>query len=162
VDSSNKSYYGKSSLHYLSSAASSTTPATNGNASVKDQSANGAKSDNSNSNNGGDGGRVDLGDGPIHSIAWSPNSKEFLAIHGTMPAKATLFDHRANPIYSFPPAPRNSVSYSPHGRFVAIGGFGNLKGDVVRIFFHSLMLFLTCFLYFLSLLTYHCYQLFII
>ncbi|KAI9324169.1 eukaryotic translation initiation factor eIF2A-domain-containing protein [Zopfochytrium polystomum] len=99
VDSSNQSYYGKSSLHYLSMS---------GNFDC----------------------RVDLGDGPIHAVNWSPNSKEFIVIHGVMPAQATLFDHRANAIYNFPSAPRNSISYSPHGRFIAIGGFGNLRGDV--------------------------------
>ena len=124
VDSSNQSYYGKSSLHYLSSSSSTSTQAASNSNTKTNTSING---DNT------AGGRVDLGDGPIHSVVWSPNSKEFLAIHGVMPAKVTLFDHRANPIYSFPPAPRNSVSYSPHGRFIAIGGFGNLKGDVVSL-----------------------------
>ncbi|KAJ1561099.1 hypothetical protein HK405_004927, partial [Cladochytrium tenue] len=99
VDKTNQSYYGKSTLHYLTV-------------------------------DGAFDSRVDLGDGPIHAVAWSPNSREFVAIHGVMPAQATLFDHRANPIYSFGAAHRNAVSYSPHGRFVAIGGFGNLKGDI--------------------------------
>lgn len=37
--------------------------------------------------------------GPVHDVAWSPNSKEFMVVYGTMPSKATLFDHRANPVY---------------------------------------------------------------
>ncbi|KAJ3331049.1 hypothetical protein HDU76_004216 [Blyttiomyces sp. JEL0837] len=99
VDNTNQSYYGKSSVHFMTTAGTFDC-------------------------------RIELGDGPIHHLAWSPNSKEFIAVHGVMPSKATLFDHRAQPLYEFPPGPRNFVSYSPHGRFIAIGGFGNLAGDL--------------------------------
>ncbi|CAG8489492.1 9005_t:CDS:10 [Scutellospora calospora] len=54
-------------------------------------------------------------DGPIHDVAWSPNSKEFIVVYGYMPAKATLFDHRANPIHEFGVNPP---------------GFGNLAGTI--------------------------------
>ncbi|KAJ3118481.1 hypothetical protein HDU96_001300 [Phlyctochytrium bullatum] len=99
VDKTGQSYYGKSSLHYLSAS-------------------------------GNFDAQVSVGDGPIHSVDWSPNSKEFMVIHGAMPSRATLFDHRAQTLFDFPPAPRNHVKYSPHGRFIAIGGFGNLSGDL--------------------------------
>ncbi|KAJ3220779.1 hypothetical protein HK099_004022 [Clydaea vesicula] len=75
--------------------------------------------------------RVELDQsGPVHDVAWSPNSKEFIVVYGTMPSKATLFDQRANPIYSFPSAPRNFVSFNPHGRVFCIAGFGNLQGEI--------------------------------
>ncbi|KAJ3402458.1 hypothetical protein HDV05_008521, partial [Chytridiales sp. JEL 0842] len=106
VDKTGKSYYGKSQVFHMST--------------LPSQSA----TTDSNS------GRVELGDGPIHHVSWSPNSKEFLILHGPMPALATLFDHRGEALYNFPPAPRNMALYSPHGRFIVIAGFGNLAGDV--------------------------------
>jgi translation initiation factor 2A len=100
VDATGQSYYGETSLYYLS---------ITGNFDCK----------------------VDLPHpGPIHDVAWSPNSKEFIVVYGSMPSKATLFDHRANAIYELGCAPRNTVRYSPSGRFFLIAGFGNLAGDM--------------------------------
>ena len=48
----------------------------------------------------------------------------------SMPAKATLFNHRAEPVYELGSAARNHVKYSPSGRFFLIGGFGNVQGDM--------------------------------
>ncbi|KAI9140595.1 eukaryotic translation initiation factor eIF2A-domain-containing protein [Paraphysoderma sedebokerense] len=99
VDQTGKSYYGENNLYYLAVA---------GNWDC----------------------RVTLDkEGPIHDVAWSPNSKEFVVVYGFMPAKATLFDHRANAIFQFGSSPRNTVLFSPNGRIVCIGGFGNLAGD---------------------------------
>jgi translation initiation factor 2A len=47
-----------------------------------------------------------------------------------MPAKTTLFDHRVKPLHDFGPAPHNYVSFNPHGRLIALGGFGNLAGQI--------------------------------
>ncbi|KAL1923379.1 uncharacterized protein VTP21DRAFT_8359 [Calcarisporiella thermophila] len=69
-------------------------------------------------------------EGPIHDVAWSPTSKEFVVVYGYMPAKATLFDHRANPIHDFGAAPRNYIRFSPHGRLICLAGFGNLAGTI--------------------------------
>ena len=69
-------------------------------------------------------------DGPIHDVAWSPNSKEFGVVYGYMPAKTTLFNLQANPTYNFPLGPRNTISFSPTGRFVLVAGFGNLAGQM--------------------------------
>ncbi|CAG8506546.1 8208_t:CDS:10 [Ambispora gerdemannii] len=78
VDKTNKSYYGETNLYFLASA---------GNYDC----------------------RVQLDkEGPIHDVAWSPNSKEFIVVYGYMPAKATLFDHRANTAYEFGINPRNT------------------------------------------------------
>ncbi|QDZ20404.1 eukaryotic translation initiation factor 2A [Chloropicon primus] len=73
---------------------------------------------------------VELKDGPIHDVKWAPNGQHFVAIHGFMPAKATLFDHKCKPIYDFGSGPRNTVEWSPFSRFLVIGGFGNLPGDI--------------------------------
>ncbi|ORY44684.1 eIF2A-domain-containing protein [Rhizoclosmatium globosum] len=106
VDKSNQSYYGKSTLQLM------TTTAPHYATQI-----------------------LDLAN-PIHSISWSPNSKEYIVLHGPMPSKCTLFTvasgHPTTPsqaIYEFPPAARNTVYYSPHGRLILTAGFGNLAGD---------------------------------
>ena len=47
-----------------------------------------------------------------------------------MPAKTTIFDTKANIVHNFALGPRNTILYSPHGRFVLVAGFGNLAGQV--------------------------------
>lgn len=100
VDKSNKSYYGETTLYLLSAT-------------------------------GEFDARVTLDkDGPIHDVAWSPNSKEFGVVYGYMPAKTTIFNHRGVATHSFPIGPRNKVIFSPTGRFVLVAGFGNLAGQM--------------------------------
>ncbi|KAJ2778826.1 hypothetical protein H4R18_004376 [Coemansia javaensis] len=100
VDNTGRSYYGESSLYFMAAA---------GNFDC----------------------RVVLDrEGPIHDVAWSPSEKEFAVIYGFMPAKAALFNHRAEPVFDFGTAPRNLVRFNQHGRVLAIAGFGNLLGMV--------------------------------
>jgi len=116
VDKSGKSYYGETTLYLLSA-------------------------------NGGFDSRIDLGkcfpgrgrciaksatdkDGPIHDVTWSPNSKEFGVVYGYMPAKTTIFNTKAVATHTFALAPRNTILFSPHGRFVLVAGFGNLAGQM--------------------------------
>lgn len=47
-----------------------------------------------------------------------------------MPAKTTIFNQRAVPMHSFQIAPRNTLIFSPTGRFVLVAGFGNLAGQI--------------------------------
>nr|POE48887.1 eukaryotic translation initiation factor 2a [Quercus suber] len=100
VDKSNKSYYGETNMYLLSA-------------------------------NGGFDSRVQLDkEGPIHDVSWSPNSKEFGVVYGYMPAKTTIFNQRAIETHSFNLGPRNTLIFSPHGRFVIVAGFGNLAGQM--------------------------------
>jgi translation initiation factor 2A len=100
VDKTGKSYYGETTLYVLSA-------------------------------NGGFDSRISLDkDGPIHDVTWSPNSKEFGVVYGYMPAKTTIFNQRAVATHSFPLAPRNTILFSPTGRFVLVAGFGNLAGQM--------------------------------
>lgn len=69
-------------------------------------------------------------EGPIHDVTWSPNSKEFGVVYGYMPAKTTLFNIRAVATHNFALGPRNTILFSPHGRFVLVAGFGNLAGQM--------------------------------
>ncbi|KAF7726517.1 hypothetical protein EC973_008648 [Apophysomyces ossiformis] len=100
VDKTGKSYYGETNLYYLAVA---------GNFDC----------------------RVPLDkEGPVHDVAWSPDSKEFIVVYGSMPSKATLFDHRASPVHNFGINPRNFVRFNPQARTICIAGFGNLNGTV--------------------------------
>lgn len=100
VDKSNKSYYGETNMYILSA-------------------------------NGSFDSRIQLDkEGPIHDVSWSPNSKEFGVTYGYMPAKTTIFNQRAVAQHSFDLGPRNTIIFSPHGRFVIVAGFGNLAGDM--------------------------------
>jgi translation initiation factor 2A len=47
-----------------------------------------------------------------------------------MPAKTTIFNYRGVATHSYPLAPRNTIVFSPHGRFVVVAGFGNLAGQM--------------------------------
>lgn len=69
-------------------------------------------------------------DGPVHDVTWSLNSKEFGVVYGYMPAKTTIFNTKANPTHNFALGPRNTILFSPHGRFVLVAGFGNLAGQM--------------------------------
>ncbi|EXJ73437.1 uncharacterized protein A1O5_03197 [Cladophialophora psammophila CBS 110553] len=100
VDKTGKSYYGETTLYLLSA-------------------------------NGGFDSRIDLDkEGPIHDVAWSPKSNSFAVVYGYMPAKTVIFNARAQPVHTFPLGPRNTVLFSPHGRFVLVAGFGNLAGQM--------------------------------
>ncbi|KAE9369655.1 translation initiation factor eIF-2A [Stipitochalara longipes BDJ] len=100
VDKTGKSYYGETTLYVLSA-------------------------------NGGFDSRITLDkEGPIHDVSWSPNSKEFGVVYGYMPAKTTIFNQRAVATHTFPLSPRNTILFSPTGRFVLVAGFGNLAGQM--------------------------------
>lgn len=47
-----------------------------------------------------------------------------------MPAKAVIFNQKAEAIHTFPLSPRNTIMFSPHGRFILVAGFGNLAGQM--------------------------------
>ncbi|KAJ5766462.1 uncharacterized protein N7511_004078 [Penicillium nucicola] len=100
VDRTGKSYYGETTLYLLSAS-------------------------------GAFDSRIDLDkEGPIHDVSWNPNSKEFGVVYGYMPAKTTIFNMRGVATHNFPLAPRNTIQFSPHGRFVLVAGFGNLAGQM--------------------------------
>jgi translation initiation factor 2A len=102
TDKTGKSYYGESGLHLLAA-------------------------------DGSFQGTVPFGSnpGPIQDVAWSPQGKEFLVIQGFQPAKSTLFvASNCTPIREYGTASRNTIRWSPHGRFLMLGGFGNLAGEL--------------------------------
>jgi translation initiation factor 2A len=100
VDKTGKSYYGETTLYLLSA-------------------------------NGGFDSRIDLDkEGPIHDVTWSPKSNSFAVVYGYMPAKTVIFNAKAQVVHTLPLGPRNTVLFSPHGRFMLVAGFGNLAGQM--------------------------------
>ena len=51
-------------------------------------------------------------------------------VYGYMPAKTTIFNTKANATHNFALGPRNTILFSPQGRFVLVAGFGNLAGQM--------------------------------
>ncbi|KAJ7324780.1 hypothetical protein JRQ81_017800 [Phrynocephalus forsythii] len=68
--------------------------------------------------------------GPIYDVAWSPNALEFCAVYGFMPAKATIFNLKCDPVFDFGTGPHNAAYYSPQGHILVLAGFGNLSGQM--------------------------------
>ncbi|KAM8770147.1 eukaryotic translation initiation factor 2A isoform 3-T4 [Rhynchonycteris naso] len=68
--------------------------------------------------------------GPIYDVAWNSSSAEFCAVYGFMPAKATVFNLKCDPVFDFGTGPRNAAYYSPHGQILVLAGFGNLRGQM--------------------------------
>lgn len=68
--------------------------------------------------------------GPIYDVAWSPSAVEFCVVYGFMPAKATVFNLKCEPVFDFGTGPRNSAYYSPQGHILVLAGFGNLRGQM--------------------------------
>ncbi|KAF3451038.1 hypothetical protein FNV43_RR07127 [Rhamnella rubrinervis] len=100
VDKTNQSYYGESKLNYL------TTDGTHE-------------------------GLVPLRkEGPIHDVQWSCSGSEFAVVYGFMPARASVFDKKCNPLLELGSGPYNTLRWNPKGRFLCLAGFGNLPGDM--------------------------------
>lgn len=100
VDKTNQSYYGESKLNYL------TTDGTHE-------------------------GLVPLRkEGPVHDVRWSSSGSEFAVVYGFMPAKATVFDKKCNPLLELGTGPYNTIRWNPKGKFLCLAGFGNLPGDM--------------------------------
>jgi translation initiation factor 2A len=70
-------------------------------------------------------------DGPLHAVKWNPSGKEFAVIAGSIPPNVTLYNPRTgDPVFELGAAPRNTLSYSPQGRFLMCAGFGTMRGDM--------------------------------
>ena len=69
--------------------------------------------------------------GPLHAVAWSPKGNEFTVIAGNFPANITVYNPKTGaPYFELGAAARNTLCYSPHGRFLCVAGFGSLRGDM--------------------------------
>lgn len=103
VDTTGKSYYGSTSLHLLSADSSTSDYA------------------------------IPLPkEGPVYDVKWSPDPLRpfFIVLSGMMPSQACLYNAKCEQLFLFGEAHRNTVTWSPSGRFVGLCGFGNLAGDM--------------------------------
>lgn len=70
-------------------------------------------------------------DGQVQDFSWSPVAHEFAAIVGAPPSNINLHDGKTSKVKKeLGKARRNTLKWNPHGRFLAIGGFGTLAGDL--------------------------------
>ncbi|KAL9162559.1 hypothetical protein ABFS82_07G098600 [Erythranthe guttata] len=100
VDKTNQSYYGETKLNYLTT-------------------------------DGSYEGLVPLRkEGPVHDVQWSYSGKEFAVVYGFMPATATIFDKKCNPLLELGTGPYNTLRWNPKGKFICVAGFGNLPGNM--------------------------------
>lgn len=105
VDASGKSYYGESSLIFLSSDGSF-------DCRVELEAPSAASAP------------------PIHDVRWCPDGSGYIVIYGFMPnTVSTLYDLKCRSVFSFPCGAKNTIRMHSSGR-VLFGGFGNLPGHV--------------------------------
>ncbi|EGD78649.1 hypothetical protein PTSG_01627 [Salpingoeca rosetta] len=68
--------------------------------------------------------------GPIAGCEWSPNGRHFVAMYGTMPNKASVFNYKCKRVQDLGTGHRSMARFNPHGSVLALCGFGNLGGEV--------------------------------
>ena len=68
--------------------------------------------------------------GPIHSYSWFPKGGKFIVQSGFMPGHTVVYGSDGNPILQMGVHHRNTLRWSPLNRFLLIGGFENLKGEM--------------------------------
>jgi translation initiation factor 2A len=100
VDTTGSSYYGSTGLHLISDADCCSIPLPK--------------------------------EGMVLDVQWCPDPtvSQFIVISGRMPAAACLYNAKCDQLFLFGEAHRNTISWAPHGRFVCLGGFGNLAGEM--------------------------------
>ena len=69
-------------------------------------------------------------DGPIHGCEWSPTGKDFVVMAGSVPPRITMFKADGTVLRELGEGPFNCAFFSPQGRFLCLGGFGNLPGTL--------------------------------
>ncbi len=70
-------------------------------------------------------------EGQVQAVEWNPKGSDFIVIAGRPPFQATLYAIKdCTPIFEFGRAAYNTIRFSPHGRFVMLGGFANLAGHM--------------------------------
>ncbi|KAL3724307.1 hypothetical protein ACJRO7_029471 [Eucalyptus globulus] len=107
VDKTNQSYYGESKLNYLTidGTHEGLVPLHNF-------------------------GALSGKEGPILDVQWSYSGSEFAVVYGFLPAKATIFDKKCNPLLELGTGPYNTIRWNPKGKFICLAGFGNLRGHM--------------------------------
>lgn len=78
-------------------------------------------------------------EGPVLDVGWMPNAEKppcFAVTAGRMPSMGSLHNGRdGKATFLFGNRHQNTVSWSPHGRFVNLAGFGNLVSEFISALF---------------------------
>jgi len=71
-------------------------------------------------------------EGLVQDVKWSPKGDEFLMVIGMMPATISMYDGKTGKKKKdlTTASRRNSITWAPHSRSLVVGGFGALPGDV--------------------------------
>ena len=70
-------------------------------------------------------------EGPIYSAYWAPNKSQFIVVYGFVPAKATLFNKKCEPVFDFGSGAHCDIAlFNSQGTLLLLGGFGNLEGNI--------------------------------
>jgi len=70
------------------------------------------------------------GEGAVHDVQWSPTQDEFVLLHGDLPCSVGMLDgKKARKLFEMGTGHRNTIRFNQFGRFVAVGGYGQLLGD---------------------------------
>ena len=70
-------------------------------------------------------------DPPVQDVQWNPPGDAFCLISGSTPFTIQLLDAEGLLIHDFGKSRKNTVRFSTvKGRFLALGGFGNLAGEM--------------------------------
>jgi len=70
-------------------------------------------------------------DGPVQDLCWSPTANEFAVVVGALPASVNIYSGTSGKlIKDLGKTKRNTLAWNPFGRFLAVGGFGTLAGDL--------------------------------
>jgi translation initiation factor 2A len=68
--------------------------------------------------------------GMVHDVQWSPVQDEFVLLHGDLPCEVAVIEgKKARKLYDMGSGHRNTIRFNNFGRFVAVGGYGQLLGD---------------------------------
>lgn len=69
-------------------------------------------------------------DGQVQDVAWSPTASEFVVICG-FPGVVSMHDGKTGKVSNeLGKARRNTLKWNRWGRFIAVGGFGTMAGDL--------------------------------
>lgn len=67
--------------------------------------------------------------GPIHDVRWNAKGNDFAVTYGEYPSKTALYNRKCKALGHLGTESRNKLVWSPQGRVLMSGGFGQLPGN---------------------------------
>ncbi|GFE54162.1 eukaryotic translation initiation factor [Babesia ovis] len=70
-------------------------------------------------------------EGQAHDVSWSKTANDILIVKGARPAELDMYDgNSGSKLLTFGRNNRNTIRRDPFDRFILVGGFGNLNGEI--------------------------------